>query len=330
MRLFRLLFLLKSNYFFVICIHLKIEHVNSSLYNNALNSINMSECTRYLLEKCKNIDTYINFLDFIDNECFDDPSFVKEVLKYIISNVNSKIYESNVKRIIQCFTIPQLCRICTEVDSDYISYEEIILKVIDHYKYKRLRSYRYYLKHMLREIDDYGYISEFNKCSRQIYEGFDINILPWLVKQPSCDSYAIDCLIEFMISNTSFKQLKNGINKIAEYVVELRNMIKVVDFRVIKSVNVLFLKYLLKYFPDLLSDNIQKICLNYRGCCNTLLFTEKHFPKLIIWYKFESIKQKCEYIIRSKKHHNSPVFNLIKKILEKFSTKNICKMIMYF
>lgn len=289
----------------------------------------MSRCTRYLLEKCKDIDIdeYINFLDFIDCDCFNDPAFAKEATKYIITNINSKIRESNIRRIIQCFTIPQLCRICIEVDSDDCTYEEMILKIIDHYKRKRLRSYRYYLKYMLCKIDDFAYAIEFSEYARQVYNCFDIDILFSLVNRLEINEYAGEYLRLSITSDISFKQLRNEINGIIKGGIKLDDIIRDIDLKFMqKPINVLFLKYLLRYFPNILKNIVQKI----RHSRNIILFIEKHFPELIFTIRFKSIKHKCEYLIRSKKNHNYPIFNLIKKILEKFSTRNICKMILYF
>lgn len=303
----------------------------------------MNECTQYLLENYKeiNLDKCINFMDFIDNKCFNDPIFVKKVYKYLISSENIKVCNYDIRRVVQCFTISQLKHIYTISDADNnISYDEVIIEIIRHHGNKNMVSYRYYLKYIINIVYNYTYIlNNICKYARQIYDCFNINILPQLCDDSST-SPSTKPLEKLITSDISFKQIKNSVNKITENDSKLDVMIENTNFCGSRPVNILFLKYISKYLPDFLEKFVSKMFI-YQYNLKTIIFAEKNTTTFKLTLPVSIIKLNCstihenhpknfEYLIRSKKCHNNSAFNLVKKILEKFSTKNICKTILYF
>ena len=269
-------------------------------------------------------------MDFIDNECFNDPTFVKNIYKHIAFNNYWLISNTNAERLAKCFTIHQLYCIYKNSRSktySYVYFDKVLTEMFERHKYKKLVSYRYYVKRILVLYSIYAgpeLPKKFDKHIRNIYECFNINLQTLMYnKNKLYPEIVIDCFI-----GMSYKQFKTSVSVVMRGNSEvLGDMIRCIRSGEYQP-NVIFLKCLLKYHPDY----CKRIILNL-SCYDNVgvaLFTEKYFPeikdKLVISnFRF------YEYLVRSKRCNDKNLrFDLIKKILEKFSTKNICKMILYF
>ena len=297
-------------------------------------------CTKYLIENGENIDVdkHLNYIDLIYDKCFDNHLFARHAYKHIIlSCIRPKIHDYNIiDRLTHCFTIPQLYHIYknrTEELFPHHYYDYAIDDIKKHNSSKKLFSYRYYLKRMIYNVGSATYILDYaSSYMRETFGSFNINILKlayYKIREVEFRWIGVRFVNNLLFKNISFKQIKRSIPAIMENHILLNDTIKEnkYDYEMEDVPNILFLKYILKYHSDI-SENI------FSGIAQrnvkVAIFVENYYPKSNFGLCMNNIRF-CEYLIRSKKDNKkTPIFDLIKKILEKFSTKNICKMILYF
>lgn len=301
----------------------------------------MNICAQYLINNTDiNLDELIDYTKIIHNKCFDNPIIAKYAYKYLTSNKELKLcnYEI-ITKLTQCFTIPQLYRIYKNNTNKYLfpsHYYSYVIDVIkkQHNFSKKLFSYKYYLKRMIYNTGSATYILDYG-CDyiRETFESFNVNILKLTHHKGTESEFrwnGVRFAYKLLFANMSFKQIRKSIFVIMRNHISLNDIVKSINYDYGKKniPNILFLKYISKYHSDILEDMFSEIA---QRNVKVALFIEKYYPKLDIGLLIMDNIQFCEYLIRSKKDNKKTLtFNLIKKILEKFSSKNICKLIMHF